>query len=122
MANLFSESWLDWHFRFYAYTVGKLYLTPIYFFGLFIPMFRQILHDYETNRQGNSKFIISITTGSGLFAVFCYVTYSIDGFVFTFIQYLFWYAGYFVWGYFALFLLTDYEQRKQDDSTATGAE
>lgn len=106
----------DFHFKIYAFVIGRLYLgIPVFLSFIFPPLKRTIL-EYEKNGTNKATFVISLISSSLLFFIF----FIADSNVFKNIEtsvivYIAWYIGYFFWGYFALFLLYDYELKSSEE-------
>ena len=96
---------------FYAYAVGYAYIALTYIPALIIPPLKRIVNDYEKVGTTKSMRIISIISGTFFFIIFNYLTSYDSEPVFGPVALFFWYLGYILWGYFALFLLHDYRQK-----------
>jgi hypothetical protein len=78
---------------------------------LIIPPLKRIVNEYEKVGTAKSMRIISIISATFFFLIFYYLTNYDPEPVFGPVALFFWYFGYILWGYFALFLLHDYRQK-----------
>ena len=98
---------------FYAYAVGYAYIALTYIPALIIPPLKRIVNEYEKVGTTKSMRIISLISGTVLFSFFYYLTSFDPEPVFGPVALFFWYLGYILWSYFALFLLHDYRQKNK---------
>jgi hypothetical protein len=110
--NLINSYW-ELNFKFFAYLVGNLYLAPCYAIGFIIPPFKKIINEYESN--GNTKAISFISLISGGLIYGC-IEVLVPDFTSSIYEMILWYVGYFVFGFFALFLQYDFKQKKKNNS------
>ena len=104
---------LDLTFICYAYAIGYLYMAVPYLLGYIILPCRKVLRNYELSGDKRSLVIISAVSGTIFFALFTLALKNDPNWKFSILELLFWYFGYFIWGYFALFLLADYRKKKK---------
>lgn len=110
--NLINSYW-ELNFKFYAYLVGNLYRAPCYLIGFIIPPFRKVVQEYETNGTTRTISIISFISGSLFYGC---INILFPDFATSIHGKILWYAGYFVWGFFALLLLYDFKNKKKNFS------
>jgi len=112
IAKLF-KYYLDIVFLFYAYVVGYFYMAAPYILGFIIPPLKKTLSNYELFGNIKSISILSFISGTLWFSTMLLALLNDPTWEFSICELVFWYVGYFFWGYFALFLLADFKKRKK---------
>ncbi len=109
------NTYIDIQFRLYAYIIGYVYLALPYLLSFIIPPLKSVIYNFEEKGSKLSIFIISLISGSALFYVIIILYDDVISFSETSsLGLVGWYIGYFIWGYFALFLLADYRLKEKE--------
>jgi hypothetical protein len=111
IAKLF-KYYLEIVFLFYAYVIGYFYLAAPFALGFIIPPLKKVLRNYELSGDNKSISIISLISGTIWYFTMVWALFNDPAWEFSIIELSFWYIGYFLWGFFALFLLADYRNKK----------
>jgi hypothetical protein len=88
-------------------------MALVYILGFVIFPLKKVLKNYELSGDKLSIAIISIISGSIFFSLFTLLLLNDPMWKFSLVELIFWFVGYFGWGYFALFLLADYRKKKK---------
>ncbi len=113
------KAYIDIQFRFYAYVVGYCYLAFMYLLSPIIPPLKKVINNFDNGGIKNSTAIISLISGSILFLLFVYIVKLDPDFNISLLGMFGMYIGYFIWGYFALFLLADYRLKAKKNKEVT---
>ncbi len=112
---IFFKAFIEIQFRLYAYAIGYSYLFIVYLLSFPIPPLKRVLRNFENGGGNYSIAIISLISGSLLFSLFVLIISADRVSNTSLLVYVGMYFGYFIWGYFALFLLLDYRSKAKSE-------